>query len=262
MRLNPNYKHNQQAFGFPSLHMHLAMYILSALVNICSQAVKINWRFNFFRGLSNCLQNSFIAYRRWQWVCECVFVYLVLPVHESVELWFHECLPNVRPIFGGEYERIDSQSAKATMFQCCTLDISIATFFCVWKFLITFLARLWSRRDQIEKGYPTVDGNWTRLKQMFVCEFGALCVYWDLCTATRLLHTIKYHFEKQCCWVTHIVCYQNVKTHMWVCNFCNFISLDKFVVHFIHGWHSHNFGRIHKQAHANNSYLQKSNAEK
>lgn len=133
MRLNPNYKHNQQAFGFPSLHMHLAMYILSALVNICSQAVKINWRFNFFRGLSNCLQNSFIAYRRWQWVCECVFVF------DSASAWkrwtliswmFAKCTTNFR----GEMERIDSQSAKATMFQCCTLHISTSTFFAFGNF--------------------------------------------------------------------------------------------------------------------------------
>lgn len=183
----------------------MRLSVFYTLVNICSQAVKINWIFNiFFSGPSNCLQNSVIAYLHWQYDsgCVCVFMFGFTSAWKRWTLIWRMFAKFMTNLMGKKPTNRLSQQRRQCLACACArysvaLLISVSVFFCVWLFLITFLARLWSRRDRIEKGYPTVDENWTHTKQVFVCEYGALyvhlcsmCIILDLCTATRLLHTI------------------------------------------------------------------------
>lgn len=201
MRLNPNYKHNQQALVF----FCICVWVYSTLSWTYAHRLlkSIEFLIYFFRGRQIvCKIQLSLIFIDSMTVGVCVFMFGFTSAWKRWTLIWRMFAKFMTNLMGKKPTNRLSQQRRQCFACACArysvaLLISVSVFFCVWLFLITFLARLWSRRDQIEKGYPTVDENWTHTKQVFVCEYGALyvhlcsmCIILDLCTATRLLHTI------------------------------------------------------------------------
>lgn len=154
----------------------------------------------FFLGPSNCLQNSFIAYRHWQHVCVCVWHYVYMLFFGFYQ-WMSALnfdLANVCQMLKKFTGKRTIQPMQTTLLLLCAwysvaiFDISVSQYgfglFYFWFFFNNIFGTI------MRQTRP----NWKRISfsrmaigvanRVSLCRVH-LCTVVDLCAATRLLHT-------------------------------------------------------------------------
>lgn len=149
---------------------------------------------------------------------------------ESIELWFGECLPNIRPIY---WKKGTIQSVQATLIVCCV----VSHFWYQFHFLCSdFFNNIFgTTMKQTRPNWKRISHCWWKLSSqkasVYVCRMYMRWIY-----TRRHGYYTQYHNSVAELRTSHVM-----NAHMWASSVDCVITLFSGFCSSFFGWHSYDF---------------------